>query len=145
MGFLIVPLIIGIIAVPAPAPPPTELANLARIRRALNEEVYLRDASGQERVVSILGVGADTVTVSVGQQWQTMPRDEILAVDRMKDGNRDGFVKGALIGLILGGIIEANVPDSNGRYVLQGAVSYSLIGYVFDRANSSRSKLYRKP
>jgi hypothetical protein len=143
MGYLILPLIIGIIS--TPTPPSPALNDFTRIRRALNQEVYLRDNSGQERVVSVLGVGADAVTVEVGRQWMTINRDAVLAVDRLRDGNTDGVIKGALIGLILGSAIESAMSDGNGRYLLRGAVTYGALGYLFDRQNVARQKLYRAP
>jgi uncharacterized protein YcfJ len=145
MGFLILPLIIGVIAVPAPTPSRDTLADFARIQKALNREVSLRDASGQERIVTILGTSTDTITVEVGRQWLTMPRDAVMNVDRMRDSNRDGVIKGVLIGLIVGGAIESAMPDSNGRYLLRGALSYGALGYMFDRGNVARQPLYRAP
>lgn len=143
MGPIILPLILGIIAVPAPEPPAHELANIDRLRRALQQEVYLIDTTGQERVVRILEVGTDAVTIAVVQQSSTLQHDRILAVDRAKDSKLDGTVRGALVGLILGGLIESGVGNGGGRHVLAGAVTYGLVGYLFDRAAASRQKLYR--
>lgn len=145
MGYLVLPLIIGIIAVPTPAPSPQQLTDFARIQRAINREVYLVDASGQERVMSILGTGTDAITVAVGRQWMTMHRDTVLSVDRVRDRNRDGVVKGVLIGLVLGAVVESAIPGRDGRYLLQGAVTYGTIGYLFDRRNVAREALYRAP
>lgn len=146
MGYLIVPLIIGIIAVPAPGPSRDTLADFTRIQKALGDEVYLRDTTGQERVVSILDAGTDIVTVGVGRQSMTVRQDEILAVDRMKDRNRDGFVKGALIGLLVGAAIGSAYTDrDSGRYLLSGALTYGAIGYMFDHGHTAREPLYRAP
>lgn len=145
MGILVVPLIIGIIAVPAPGPSRDTLADFARIQKALNREVYVRDTTGQERVVSIIGTGTDAITVAVGKQWSTMQRDEILAVDRMKDSSRDGFVKGALIGLIVGAAVGSAFDGREARYLLRGALTYGTIGYLFDYGHTSRAPLYRAP
>ena len=145
MGYLIFPLIIGIIAAPSPLASPQELADFKRIQRALNQEVYLRDSTGQERVVNILGVGTDTVTVEIGRQWMTVNRDAVIAVDRVHDGNTDGVIKGALVGLLLGSAIEAAMSDGDGRYLRRGAVTYGALGYLFDRQNVARQKVYRAP
>lgn len=145
MGYLVIPLVIGIIAMPTPAPPPDVLGDFARIQRALNRNVYVTDTSGQERVVTILGSATDAVTVSVGRQWSTMHRDAILAMDRVQDGNRDGVVKGVLVGLVLGAVAESMMPGGDGRYLLRGAVTYGTLGYLFDRGNTTREPLYRAP
>jgi hypothetical protein len=146
MQLLLLPLIIGIIAVPAPAPSRDTLADFTRIQKALDHEVYMRDATGQERVVSILDTGTDIITVAVGRQSMTMQRDEVLAVDRIKDSNRDGFVKGALVGLLVGATIGSAYTDrGSGRYVLSGVLTYGAIGYMFDYGHTAREPLYRAP
>jgi len=145
MGYLIFPLVIGIIAAPTPLASSQELTDFTRIQRALNQDVYLRDSSGQERVVSILGVGTDTVTVSIGRQWMTFNRDAVIAVDRVHDGNTDGVIKGALVGLILGSAIESAMSNGNGRYLLRGAITYGALGYLFDRQNVARQRVFRAP
>jgi hypothetical protein len=145
MEFLVLPLIIGIIAVPAPGPSSDALADFTRIQKALNREVYVRDTAGQERIVSILDAGTDAITVAIGQQQMTLQRDEILAVDRMKDSSRDGFVKGALIGLILGAAVGSAFDGRQGQYMFRAALSYGAIGYLFDYGHTSRAPLYRAP
>lgn len=145
MGYLVLPLIIGVIALPQPGPSKDALADFARIQKALDKEVYVRDASGQERVVRILDAATDAITVEVGRQQVTMLRDDVLAVDRRKDRNIDGIVKGAVVGLILGAVIESAYTDANGRYLLRGAVSYGVIGYLFDHGHTAREPLYRAP
>jgi hypothetical protein len=145
MGYLIIPLIIGIVAVPSPGPTAQQLTDFARIQRAINRDVYFTDTSGQERVATILGVGTDAVTMEVGRQWTTVHRDALLAVDRVKDTNRDGVVKGVLVGLLVGAVVESAYDDGNGRFLLRGALTYGTLGYMFDRGHTARQPLYRAP
>jgi hypothetical protein len=145
MGFLLVPLVIGVITLPAPSPSDERLADFARIRKAVDEEVYLVDSAGQERRVTILQAGDRAVTVLVGQQSVQMSRDAVVRVERMRDTNVDGVIKGALLGLLVGLAIEANAPNGNGRFLLQGVLTYGGLGYLFDRGNVSRQPLYKAP
>jgi hypothetical protein len=143
MEFLFLPLIIGAMAVPAPSPSAERLADFTRIRDAVDEDVYLVDSAGQERRVTILQAGDQAVTVLVGQQSVQMNRDAIVRVDRARDTTTDGVIKGALVGLLVGWIAEANTPNANGRYLLQGALTYAGLGYLFDRGHVARQALYR--
>jgi hypothetical protein len=144
MEFLFLPLIIGAMAVPAPSPSAERLADFSRIRDAIREEVYIVDSAGQERRVTIVQAGDQAVTVLVGQQSVQMNRDAIVGVDRARDTTTDGVIKGALIGLLVGLIAETNTPNPNGRYLLQGVITYGGLGYLFDRSHVSRQPLYRR-
>jgi hypothetical protein len=144
MEFLFLPLIIGALALPAPSPSAERLADFTRIRDAVREEVYIVDSAGQEGRVTILQAGDQAVTVLVGQQSVQMSRDAIVGVDRARDTTTDGVIKGALIGLLVGLIAETNTPNADGRYLLQGVVTYGGLGYLFDRGHVSRQALYRR-
>jgi uncharacterized protein YcfJ len=74
-----------------------------------------------------------------------MSRNLIVRVDRAPDSNVDGVVKGALIGLLIGSVAESCVSGSDGRYLLQGALTYGGIGYLFDRGHTARQLVYRAP
>jgi uncharacterized protein YcfJ len=142
MEFLIVPLLIGVMAVPAPLPPAEQLADFTRLAKAVDEEVYIVDSNGQERRVTLLEAGDQAVRFMVGQQTLEMSRDAIVRVDRVRDRNIDGIVKGALIGLLIGGIAEANTSGSE-AYWLRGMLAYGGIGYLFDVGHVARQPVYR--
>ena len=111
MGFLILPLVIGVMALPSPTP--TGLADFTRLRDAVHDEVYVTDQTGQERRLTIIEAGETAVTAQIGFQSMQMSRDAIVSVDRARDGNVDGFVKGALIGLLL--VQESREPKAERR------------------------------
>jgi hypothetical protein len=141
MGFLILPLVIGVMALPSPTPP--GLADFTRLRDAVHDEVYVTDHTGQERRLTIIEAGETAVTAQIGFQSMQMSRDAIVSVDRARDGNVDGIVKGALIGLLIGSIAESSVSGADGRFLLQGALVYGGIGFLFDRGHVARQPLYR--
>jgi hypothetical protein len=54
MEFLFLPLVIGVMALPAPSPSAARLTDFTRLRDLAREEVYVIDTSGQERRLTIL-------------------------------------------------------------------------------------------
>jgi hypothetical protein len=145
MEFLILPLIVGLIAVPTPGPSAARLADFTRLGGVEHEEVYVVDASGLERRLTVVEAGDAAVKFMVGQQQLEMSRDAILRVDRVRDSSLDGAIKGLLFGLLVGAAIETTLSDGNCRYLLQGALTYGSIGYLFDRGHTARQAVYRRP
>jgi hypothetical protein len=143
MEFLFMPLIIGLMAMPAPSPSAAHLADFTRLHGAVNEEVYVVDSTGQERRLTLLETGDMAAKFMVGQQTLEMSRDAIVRVDRARDRNTDGVAKGVLVGLLIGWIAESATGNSNGGYLLRGALTYGSIGYLFDRGHVSRQPVYR--
>ena len=145
MEFLILPLLIGLIAVPSPGPSAERLADFTRLEGIEREEVYVIDTTGQERRLTLVQAGDRAVKFMVGQQELEMSRDAIAGVDRARDSSVDGAVKGLIFGLVLGAAIESTMSNGNGRYILQGALTYGGIGYLFDRGHTARQTVYRAP
>ena len=145
MEFLILPLIVGLIAIPSPTPSAERMADFTRLGGLERQEVYVVDTSGQERRVTLVEAGDAAVKFMIGQQQIEMNRDAILRVDRVRDSSLDGAIKGMLFGLLIGAVIESNASDTNGRYLLQGALAYGSIGYLFDRGHAARQPVYRAP
>jgi hypothetical protein len=143
MEFLILPLLIGVLKVPAPPPSADQLADFSRLAKVVDQEVYVVDGSGQERRLTLLDAGDRAVRFMVGQQTLEMSRDAIVSVDRVRDRTIDGVIKGVLFGLLVGGIAEASIPNSNGGYLLRGALGYGTLGYLFDAGHVARQPVYR--
>ncbi len=143
MGYLIMPLIFGIMSVPDPTLTPARLADFARLQKALGQEVYVTDANGQERRLNLVDADDLEVTFSTGAQSIVMQRDAVFTVDRVRDSTLDGTLKGAAIGLIMGLLVASELPESQGTLVASAVISYGTVGYLLDRANTSRQPLYR--
>ena len=144
MEFLFLPLIIGAIALPAPVAAGRTSGRLHSHRRRCPR-------GGIPRRQRRSGTSRDNppgrrpaVTVLIGQQSVEMNRDAILSVERARDTNTDGVIKGALVGLLVGWIAETNTPNANGRYLFQGVLTYGGLGYLFDRGVTARQPLYRR-
>jgi hypothetical protein len=143
MGYLIVPLIFGIMSVPDPTLTPARLADFARLHKALGQEVYVTDANGQERRLKLVDADDLEVTFSTGAQSIVMHRDAVFTIDRARDSTLDGTVKGAAIGLVMGLLVASELPESQGTIVASAVISYGAVGFMLDRANTSRQPLYR--
>jgi hypothetical protein len=143
MGYLIVPLIFGIISLPDPSQSPDRLADFARLRKAVGEVVYLTDGNGQERRLTLLEAGEHEVTLSNGAQSIVMQKDAVFTVDRARDRTIDGLLKGAAIGLVMGLLVESEIPGSDGSIIASGMLAYGTVGYLLDRASTARQPLYR--
>jgi hypothetical protein len=143
MGYLIVPLIFGIMAIPDPTLTPERLADFARLRKAIGQTVYVTDFIGQERRLTLLEAGEREVTFSTGAQWIVMPRDSVFTVERSRDTTLDGALKGAAIGLVMGLVTASAFEESEGSIIVSGVLTYGTAGYLLDRANVARQPLYR--
>ena len=145
MEFLFLPLVIGLMALPAPSPSADRLADFTRLRDLAREEVYVIDTSGQERRLTIVDAGDAAVTFLVGQQSLEMSRDSLFVSIGRATATLTALIKGALIGLLIGSVAEGCASGSDGRYLLQGALTYGGIGYLFDRGHAARQPVYRAP
>src|SRR5262245_41442547 len=143
MGYLIVPLIFGIMAVPDPTLTPDRLADFARLRKAIGQTVYVTDSNGQERRLTLLEAGEREVTFSTGAQSIVMQKDAVFTVDRSRDSTLDGTLKGAAIGLVMGLLTASAFEESEGSIIVSGVLTYGTVGYLLDRANTVRQPLYR--
>ena len=143
MGYLIVPLIFGIMAAPDPTLTPDRLADFVRLRKAIGQTVYVTDSTGLERRLTLLEAGEREVTFSTGAQSIVMQRDAVFTVERTRDTTLDGTLKGLAIGLLMGLVTASAFEESEGAIVLSGVLTYGSVGYLMDRANSARQPLYR--
>ena len=142
MGYLIVPLIFGIMSIPDPTLTPDRLADFARLRQAIGQTVYVTDTNGQERRLTLLEAGEREVTFSNGAQSIVMQRDAVFAVDRARDSTLDGTLKGAAIGLVMGLLVATELPESKGSVLASSVISYGTVGFLLDRGNTTRQPLY---
>jgi hypothetical protein len=143
MGYLIVPLIFGIMAVPDPTLSPDRLADFARLRKAIGQTVYVTDSNGQERRLTLLEAGEREVTFSTGAQSIVMQKDSVFTVDRSRDSTLDGTLKGAAIGLVMGLAYASALEESEGGIIVSAILTYGTVGYLMDRGNTARQPLYR--
>lgn len=141
---LIVPLLIGVLLVPDPGPSQRRLADFSQIQKAVNKSIYVVDQAGNERLMRLVGATDDVLTLELGPRRLTMPRDEVLRVDREHDRSIDGLVKGLVFGAGMG-LLVRGLGGGSSEHVFQAMAVYGSIGYLLDRGNRSRQPLYRAP
>ena len=102
MGYLIVPLIFGIMSVPDPTLTPARLADFARLQRALAAGGLRHRCERTERRLKLVDADDLEVTFSTGAQSIVMQRDAVVYSRSRARLTLDGTLKGAAIGLIMG-------------------------------------------
>ncbi len=143
MGFII-PLLIGLFVIPSPAPSAEELADFARIQKALHESIYVVDEQGAERLTRLISATDDRLVLELGPRTLALTRDEVIRVDRERDPTTDGLLKGLAFGAGMG-LIVSGLGGGSSTYVLQSMAVYGSIGYLLDRGSNHRTPLYRAP
>jgi hypothetical protein len=145
MGMLIVPLLILMTIGPNPKTPDHVLADFSRLVKAEGVEIALVDRDGTVREGVLASAGADQLTMQFGAGQKTFARTEVVTAERLRDGRKDGVIKGAIFGAITGlfAMQGFNKPEE-GLAAFAGSVAvYSAIGYALDAAQTHREPIYR--
>lgn len=122
-----------------------QLETFARFSRALGQEISIVDQNGLIREGVLEAATDERIVLRFGSVSQTFVRTDIATAERLKDSPKDGAVKGAVFGLVIGGLTTM----IGGKVYVPGYVSvvgiYSGIGFLFDVLNRGREPLYRAP
>jgi hypothetical protein len=85
---------------------------------------------------------ADAVTVRFAGGERMFDKATIARADRLRDRNKDGFIKGVLFGAVLG-LSVGQMYGASGGDVLKVAAVYGGIGWALDAAVTHRQPIYR--
>ena len=147
MGYFILPLLIAIAVAPMPQPSETTLANFSRFSRTTGTRISLVERDGTVREGKVSAATADTVTIAFGIGERTFPKTEIVSAERLRDSSKDGAIRGALFGAIMG--ILASQGYSSSEDATKGwfasVAIYTGIGWALDAAATNRQLIYRVP
>lgn len=142
-------LLIGLILFPDPAPKADVLEDFARVQRLTSQEIYVADRDGDERFGALVEASEQGLRLRIGKKVVPFEKDTILEVDRYRDRETDGVIKGMLFGLAMGLVGtwrgSATWDKKLGYVVLPMVVTYGALGYAFDHANAHRTPAYRAP
>jgi hypothetical protein len=147
MGVFLIPFMIIVALVPMPGPSEQALADFSRFSKAVGAPIALIDREGTVREGILSAAAADSVTVAFGGGERVFSRAAVASGERLRDGLKDGFIKGALFGAVVG-IFAAQGYDSEGGAVAGwfGSVAiYGLIGTAIDASQKHREPIYRAP
>jgi hypothetical protein len=113
--------------------------NLGDLRAARGHQVAVIDADSREWQGRLLEVAQDQLTIELDASPRLFTLDDVKRVDAHGDSVRDGLVKGALFGLLVGAIV------GDARTAAASSLSYALVGIGLDALNSCRHTVYRTP
>lgn len=145
MGVLLVPMLIIIALAPTPQPSDAALADFSRFSKALGQNVTLVDREGTVREGLVSSSTADSVTLAFGAGERIFARADVIKAERSRDGVKDGIIKGALFGGIVG-VFAAQGYRSQNEAIAGwfGSVAiYSGIGWAMDASQKHPETIYR--
>ena len=147
MGVILVPVLIIIALSPTPGPSAQALADFSRFSKAVGKPIALIDQEGAVREGMLASAAADSVTVAFAGGRRTFSQASIASAERLTDGVRDGIIKGALFGAVVG-VFAAQGHDSQGSAVggwFASVAIYGAIGAAIDASQTHRQPIYRAP
>jgi hypothetical protein len=115
----------------------------SRLRSAEGQQVFVIDADRREWQGKLLEVALDSMTIEGESGVRRFALAEVRRVDSDGDGVRDGFIKGALFGL-LPGLVATRATGNAGVAVASMAV-YGVLGMGIDALNRCKQTVYRAP
>jgi hypothetical protein len=144
---LIMGLLLLLIAlIPTPKPSAEALMDFSRFAKATGQEVVLVDENGIALHGVLASATPDAVTMRFASGERVFGKTAIASADRLRDGNKDGFIKGAIFGTVLGLIaIEGYGADVRGRDLLAVSAVYGVLGLSVDALVKHRHPIYRAP
>jgi hypothetical protein len=129
--------------------PGQELTDFSRFTKAIGAEIAIVDRDGIVREGLVTAASADELTMSFSGVERTFSRDVVASGERLKDGSRDGFIKGAIFGAIAAAVVMQGYDSQNSPRgsMAAGWVSavavYGGIGWLIDVAQTHREPIYR--
>lgn len=142
MEALSIPMLLLIIFGPVPGPSQHRLADFGRLSNSIGKTISLVDHTGLVREGVVTSTNADEVTMQFGAVSQSFKRTEIARAERLTDSNKDGAIKGALFGAVLGGLVFSGYSTPRADVLLRMTVTYAGIGYFLDATQSHREPIF---
>lgn len=140
MDILLVPTIVFVLWFPGYTPART-LADFSRFASAQGEAVAVVDTFGVESLGKIVAASETGITLRTGTVTAAFDREQVLKADRLRDGSKDGLIKGMLFGALVSWAY--NDAGVHTRY-LPWVSAFGSIGLIMDFSETNRAPLYRK-
>jgi hypothetical protein len=145
MGFLILPVLVLIVVAPGAGPSGQSLSQFSRFQQAINREISMVDSAGSVREGVLTAATANDVTMRFQSGERTFQKPDIASAERLTDRRRDGAIKGAIFGAVVG-IFAIQGTDTTGQgvaAVIGSTAIYSAVGFGLDAAFKHRQPIYR--
>jgi hypothetical protein len=143
---VVFPLILLLTLAPS-TPDAKKLADFSRMSKAIHMEVALIDSSGVIREGRLIAATADALTLATPSGQRSFQRAEIAGAERIRDGRRDGLIKGMVFGAVTGIFaVQGLRTPAQGVAAWFGSIAiYGGVGWALDAAQTHREPLYRAP
>ena len=123
-------------------PTPVRAQPLSRLASAEGRPVFVIDVDSREWQGRLLKATKDMLIIESEAGTREFQLTNVKRVDADGDRIRDGAIKGALFGLMLGALSSGH---GGGRIIAGGTVLYGLIGAGIDALNQSKHTVYNGP
>jgi hypothetical protein len=144
MGYVLIPLLILLVKSPSQGPSPAALADFARLSKSTGQMVSLVVHDGTAREGRLISATADAVTMEFARGPAVFAKADIASAEKLRDGTRDGFIKGAVFGALLGlAVFGTSEIEARGDVWLRVVGTYGAIGWAFDAMDTNRQAIYR--
>ena len=146
MGLLVIPFML-LATTASQSTPDARLADFSRMSRALNAEIALVGADGTVREGLLTAATPDQVTMRFAANDRSFARADIASAERLRDGRRDGLIKGMVFGAVTGLFAMQGLDTAaQGIVAWMGSIAfYGGVGWAIDAAQDHREPIYRAP
>ena len=145
MELIVLPVLLLMIFVPAPPPSAAKLADFARFSKALGQPIAIVDPEGVVREGVLVAASANDVTMQFGSSERIFQRDVVASANRLRDGRRDGAIKGLIFGALNALAVSAEYQGRGQKAEIWATclALYGVLGYGIDAAVTNRQPLYK--
>jgi hypothetical protein len=118
----------------------------ARRRVQPGDTVLVTDLTGRTTKARLVSISADSIRV-LSPAARDIPTDEVLRIDTIGDPLKNGFVRGAAVGAVVGlfgALTQGDLPYSFLK-INTGMAEFALIGGLVDWLHKGHTTIYRAP
>ena len=123
------------------APAFAQTASTQKLGSAEGQHVFVIDADSREWQGKLIKVSADALEIDGESGLRRFDLQNVRRVDSDGDNLRDGVIKGAVFGALMGMIFSTG--EFRAQAMVGASVSYALVGLCMDAMNHSKQTVYR--
>jgi hypothetical protein len=139
-------LLLLIAFIPTPKPSAETLTDFSRFAKATGQQVVLVERDGTMLEGVVAAATPDAVTMRFAAGDRVLEKAAIASADRLRDGTKDGFIKGAVVGALFFLVVTTSYDvEVRGIDVVRASAVYGAIGWSLDALNKNRHPIYRAP
>jgi len=121
-------------------PSRVEVGETRHLSDARGRHVYVIDQESREWQGRLLDVSPEAIVLDIQSTSRQFTLAQITRVDAKGDSIKDGVIKGALFGLLLGAVFGQS-SDAAAR----GSLTWAVLGMGLDALHSHKDVVYKAP